>query len=225
MPLMDTSDPYVIRFLIENYEKNTKLRMRWNNLHKEKLNEAATLQREEKRYSELDVLKASLETLMPAVSRDHKNGARNRRLKPISDSSIVQGVAHMQKGHSIVDVGLGDPKGDPKLERPDTDLSSDPIMRPIDPKEKEILYKGRPFFGRKVYLKKRHTRPPEDRYYFAESRGWDYGWRLKDSYFRSHGSQYGCVNQLARERSRSGPAPDPKYYRNPAYKGTRCSLE
>ncbi|KAJ8718476.1 hypothetical protein PYW08_002713 [Mythimna loreyi] len=226
MPLMDISNPYIIKFLVENYDKTARLRMRWNKLHREKLIKAATLQREEKGYSELDVMKTALEAGMPAASRDYTSGSRNRRLKPISDNSIVQGVAHMNKGHSIVDVGLGDPEDDPKLARPDTDVSLDPVMRPIDPNQKAILYKGRPFFGREVYLKKRSAIPPEDKYYFAESSGWYYGWRLKDSYFgKRQKAQHGCVYRLTRERSRSGPNPDPDHYKNPAYEGGKCLLE
>lgn len=225
MPLLDINNPAVIKFLVESYEKTDKLRMRWNELNREKLIQTATLQNDEKGYNELDVIKIALEAGMPATTRDNKSGARNRRLKTISDKAIVQGVANMKKGHSVVDVGLGDPEIDPKLARPDTDLSNDPVMRPVELKQKKILYKSIPFFGREVYLKKRNSIAPEDRYYFAETDGWKYGWRLKDSYFSRQKTQHGRVYQLARERNRSGPNPDPKHYKNPGYSGGKCILE
>lgn len=225
MPLMDITNPYIIKFLVENYEKTAKMRMKWNNIHREKLNKAANLQREEKGYNQLYVLKVEMESGMLAITRDNKSNARNRRPKPVCDLSIIEGVDHLKKRHSIADIGLGDPETDPRLVRPDTDLSMDPIMRPISPKQQEILYKGRPVFGREVYLKKRVAAAPEDRYYFAESSGWHYGWRLKDSYFGNQKSQYGRVYNLAREQSRTGPNPDPVHYREAGYQAGVCVLE
>nr|XP_049702321.1 uncharacterized protein LOC126055772 [Helicoverpa armigera] len=225
MPLIDINNPEIIKFLIENYQKNAKLRMRWNTINADKLQKAATLQREEKGYQYTDVLKASITSGLSALSKDYKSDARNRRLKAINDGTHIPAVADMRKGHSIVDLGLGNTKDDPRLGRPDTDLSIDPIMRPIDPKEKKILHKGRPDFGRVEYLKRRVRTIPEDRYYFAETSNWIYGWRLKDSYLgkKAHGPEHGRVWHLAREKSRTGPSPDPIHY-NSAQRLSNCTV-
>lgn len=70
MPLMDITNPDIIKFLVESYDKTTRLRMKWNNIHGDKLKEAATLHREEKGYYELDVLKESLIGGMVTIARD-----------------------------------------------------------------------------------------------------------------------------------------------------------
>uniref|UniRef100_A0A2A4K2W3 Sperm microtubule inner protein 1 C-terminal domain-containing protein n=1 Tax=Heliothis virescens TaxID=7102 RepID=A0A2A4K2W3_HELVI len=199
--------------------------MRWNTINSDKLKKAATLQREEKGYIDTDVLKESITSGLTALSRDYKSDARNRRLKAIRDGIHIPAVADLRKGHSIVDLGLGNPKDDPRLGRPDTDLSIDPVMRPIDPKEKKILYKGRPDFGRLEYLKTRVHKIPEDRFYFAETSSWFYGWRLKDTYLscKAHGPEHGRVWHLAREKSRSGPAPDPIHYKS-AQRLSNCTV-
>ncbi|CAH1637337.1 unnamed protein product [Spodoptera littoralis] len=215
MPLIDINKPEMIKFLVETYEKTARLRMRWNTHNADKLRFAATLNREEKGYEDIDVTKATMELGLPGLKRDSITDARNRRLKHVMDGNIP-GIESLQKGHSIVEVDLGNPKDDPKLARPDTDLSIDPIMRPVNPKQKKIIYKGRPYFGREVYLTNRcKAQLPEDRYYFAETSSWAYGWRLKDSSLKSRGPQHGRVWRLSREISRTGPAPDPAHYQKP----------
>ncbi|CAB3244718.1 unnamed protein product [Arctia plantaginis] len=213
MPLIDITNPDVIKFLVESYDKTARLRMKWNSLYGEKLKEAATLQREEKGYFETDVLKEAMAAGMLTITRDHKSGFRNRRQTPIRDGLFIPTTAHLRKGHSIVDIGIGDPKDDPRLSRPDTDLHTDPIMRPIDPKQNAIIYKGIPYFGRKVYLKSRHKMLPENKFYFTQSGSTEHGWRLKDSYFSKNSPQYARVCRLTRDvMSRSGPHPDPPHY-------------
>ncbi|CAH0687799.1 unnamed protein product [Spodoptera exigua] len=224
MPLIDINNPETIKFLVETYEKTARLRMKWNTIHADKLNLAATLQREEKGYQDIDVTKAIMELGMPEVTRGNINDARNRRLKHILDCKHVPGIDSLKKGHSIVDVELGNPKDDPKLARSDTDLSIDPVMRPVDPEQRKIIYKGRPYFGREVYLNKRcKAQLPEDRYYFAETSSWMYGWRLKDSSLKTTGPQHGRVWRLAREVSHSGPAPDPIHYQIPRKDAGKCT--
>ncbi|XP_075979497.1 uncharacterized protein LOC142978806 [Anticarsia gemmatalis] len=216
MPLIDITNPDIIKFLVENYDKTARLRMKWNTIYGDKLKQAATLNKEEKGYYETDVLKAAMVAGMPTITRDTISGSRNRRLVAIRDCVHIPAVADMRKGHSIVDVGLGDPKEDPRLARPDTDLSIDPVMRPIDPKQKQIIYKPIPFYGRKVYLKNRSKMSPESKYYLSQSSNWDYGWRLGDSYFGRSAPKFGRVWRLKRDMaSRSGPHPDPQYYRSP----------
>lgn len=225
MPLIDITNPDIIKFLIENYDKTTRLRMKWNRLHSDKLKEAATLHREEKGYHELDVLEECMVGGMATIARDHKVAGMNRRCKPIRDGTFIPGVANLRTGHSLVDVGLGDPKEDPRLARPNTDLSIDPIMRPIDPKQREILYKEIPTYGREVYLKSRNRMMPEKKYYFQECSGWEWGWRLSDSYFRRNAPKCGKVFRLTRGvKSRSGPQPDPPHYKDSEPPGVcKCS--
>lgn len=222
MPLVDINNPQMIKFLVETYEKTARLRMRWNILNADKLNSAANLDREEKGYRDVDVTKATMELGLAGLQRDNITDARNKRLKHKIDGKIP-GIESLRKGHSIVDVELGEAKDDPKLARPDTDLSIDPIMRPVNPKQKKILYMGRPYYGREVYLKKRcKAQAPEDRYYFAETSSWVYGWRMKDSNQKSRGPLHGRVWRLAREVSRTGPAPDPAYYQQPGKDPGKC---
>lgn len=225
MPLIDITNPDVIKFLIESYDKTTRLRMKWNRLHSDKLKEAATLHRAEKGYHEVDVLEETMAGGMATITRDHKVAGFNRRRTAIRDGTFIPGVANMRKGHSIVDVGLGDPKDDPRLARPDTDLSLDPVMRPIDPEQRAILYKDLPTYGRVVYLKSRNRIMPEKKYYFNECSGWVYGWRLSDSYFRKNAPKCGKVYRLTRDvKSRSGPHPDPQHYKDSEPPGVaKCS--
>uniref|UniRef100_A0A2A4K2X3 Sperm microtubule inner protein 1 C-terminal domain-containing protein n=1 Tax=Heliothis virescens TaxID=7102 RepID=A0A2A4K2X3_HELVI len=222
MPPLDLTNPDIMRFFIENYEKASRLRLRWNHLHGEKLAQAATLNRDAKGYFVTDVLKETMAAGINTITRDSISGAQNRRKKPIRDGTHIPAVADMRKGHSIVDVGLGDPKKDPRLSRPDTDLTIDPIMRPIDPKQKQLIYKGLPHFGRLAYIKQRNRIAPEDKYYFRESSGWTYGWRLADSCFGRHAPTFGRIWLLTRDTaSRSGPQPDPDHYKAVELPGPR----
>lgn len=214
MPLLDINNPEVIKFLVETYEKTDRLRRLWNTVHAKKLDEASSFHGKEKGYYESDVMKEAILLGISSVEADYKSGARNRRLKVSPDGVHIPRVSDLRRGHSIVDVGLGDPKEDPRLVKPDTDLTIEPVMRPIPPKQRKLLFKGKPDFGRKVYLETRcKSSTPEQRYYFAEACSWDYGWRLKDSYFKTLVPQYGRVWTLHREKSRVGPQPDPIHYK------------
>lgn len=225
MPLLDITNPEVIKFLVENYDRTTRLRLRWNVQHKDRLKEAAVLKREEKGYFEGDVIKFKMTEGLKALTRDHISGASNRRRPSLRDAAHTPGIADLRKGHSIPEVGLGDPKEDPRLDRPDTDLQPDPLMRPIDPKHKIIIYKDIPVFGREVYLKTRSRTAPDKKYYFPECSSWVYGWRPGDSYFKGASAKYGCVYRLNRDaRSRSGPQPDPPHYKAPEVGPPKCNL-
>lgn len=224
MPLVDITNPDVIKFLIENYDKTALLRMKWNRIHSNKLKKAATLNREPKGYFESDVLENVMIGGMATITRDHEVAGYNRRRKPIRDVKEIPGISFIKKGNSIVDVGLGDPAEDPRLKRSDTDLSADPIMRPVPPEQKAIIYKDIPNFGRKIYLSKRSKIAPEAKYYFNECSGWVYGWRLEDSFFRRNPHRCGRVWRLTRDvKSRTGPHPDPDHYKDSDPPGpTKC---
>lgn len=216
MPLVDITKPEVIKFLIESYDKTDRLRMRWNYLFREKLQKTAEFHGDEKGYYDTDVLKQERITGMITTTRDSISSTPNRRTKPIDDMHQVLGISEMKRGHSIPEVGLGDPKDDPRLGRPDDDFSPDPSMRPVDPKQVDLIHQGVPLFGREYYLKVRSKADPEKKYYFPECSSWEYGWRMKDSYFGKHAPSYGRTRKLTRDgMSRSGPQPDPDYYREP----------
>lgn len=214
MPLLDITNPAVIIFLKENYEKENRLRLNWIHQHFESIKQAATLSREPTNYFESDVIAHSMIEGLPTITRDFIVAGYNRRKIPIRDGTFIPGVKNLRSGHSIVDIGLGDPKTDPKLNRPSTDLSTDPIMRPVDPKIKEIFYKSKPDYGRAEYLNKRNKMRPENRYYFAETSNWEYGWRAGDSALRQKPMFGRCWRLTRTLRSRVGPQPDPPHYKS-----------
>ncbi|XP_045774496.1 uncharacterized protein LOC123873615 [Maniola jurtina] len=213
MPLLDITNPAVIIFLIENYEKENRLRLNWIHKNWEQIQQAATLTREPTNYFETDVIAHGMVEGLPTITRDHIVAGNNRRKVPIRDGTFIPGVKHLRHGHSIVDVGLGDPKEDPRLAKPDDDLTADPIMRPVDPEVKGVIYKPKPEFGREQYLVKRSRIAPEKKYYFAESTGFEYGWRLKDSELRQKPVYGRCWHLTRALRSRVGPQPDPPHYK------------
>ncbi|KOB78908.1 Uncharacterized protein OBRU01_01489 [Operophtera brumata] len=226
MPLIDITNPDTIKFLVESYDKTTRLCVKWNMMNAEKLNKAASLTRVEKGYEELGIKRDSMIAGMPIIVRDHINARTNRRRKAIRDGIHVPGIADLKKGHSIPEVELGDPKEDPRLARPGNNLSIDPVMRPIDPKQKEIVYKELPVFGREVYLKSRSNINPEKKYYFRECSGWDYGWRQGDSSVKNNARTFSREWRLTRGiKSRTGSQPDPDYYKSPDIHGpSKCAL-
>lgn len=220
MPLIDITKPEVIKFLTESTEKTDRLRMRWNNLYGKRLRKAAEFHKAPKNYYETDVLKEELVTGMLATTRDHVSSTRNRRIRPKADSDKVLGISELKKGHSISEVGLCDPEEDPSLKRSDDDFSIEPIMRPVDPEQTEIIHKGIPYFGRDSYLKVRAKMDPDKKYYFHECTSWEYGWRMRDSYFGKHAPAYGRNRILTRDgMSRTGPQPDPDHYKWPEQPG------
>ncbi|XP_014360084.2 uncharacterized protein LOC106712146 [Papilio machaon] len=214
MPLLDITNPAVIIFLIENYEKENRLRLNWIHKHREQIQQAATLNREPTNYYETDVIAHNMIVGMATTTRDHIVSGYNRRKTPLRDAVFVPGVKDLRHGHSIVDVGLGDPKDDSRLKRADDDLSIDPIMRPVDPKVNKIIYKPRPEFGRNRYLETRSKTWPEKKYYFSECSNWDYGWRMKDSSLHQKPLYGRCWHLHRAVRTRVGPQPDPPYYKS-----------
>lgn len=224
MPLIDITNPKVIIFLIENYEKENRLRLNWIHKNWESIQQAATLAREPTNYYETDVIASGIVSGLATVTRDHIVSGHNRRRVPIRDGTLIPGIKHLRRGNSIVDVGLGDPKEDPRLARPDEDLTFDPVMRPVDPELKSVIYKPKPENGREQYLVKRSRISPENKYYFAESSGFEYGWRLKDSALRQKPVYGRCWHLTRALRSRVGPQPDPTHYKSSELPGVnKCS--
>ncbi|GBP36573.1 hypothetical protein EVAR_34316_1 [Eumeta japonica] len=213
MPNLDYSDPAIIIFLVECFERENKLRINWMNRHWKKIQEAATLHREPTNYYETDVLTATVNAGLPALERDHAVATRNRRKIPIRDGTFIPGVDHLWKGHSIRDVGLGDPKEDPRLDRPPSDLTLDPVMRPVGKDVVDVLYKSKPEYGKRVYLKTRAKTKPENKFYFPSCSNWDYGWRLADSSLRQKAKFPKCSRVAEALKTRVGPQPDPPHYK------------
>lgn len=220
MPLIDITNPKVIRFLTEATEKTDRLRMRWNDLYGQRLKKAAEFVGEQKGYYESDVIKEEMVTGMLATTRDHISSTRNRRTKRLTDLDQVLGISEFKKRYSIPEIGLGDPKDDPRLGRPDDDFSIDPVMRPVDPDQTELIHKGVPNFGREYYLKVRSKMDPEEKYYFDTCTSWEYGWRMGDSFFGRHAPSYRRNYLLTQDgMSRTGPQPDPDHYKWPEQPG------
>lgn len=216
MPLIDITKPEIVKFLNESYDKTNRLRMRWNDHYRLKVQKSAEFHTDPKGYVEMDVLKEEMISGMLGTARDHLSSKRNRRIKLKTDADQVLGISEIKRGHTIPEVGLGDPKDDPRLVRSDENFSEEPIMRPVDPQQYGMLLKDVPHFGRKCYLKVRGKMEPEKKYYFPECSSWQYGWRLTDSYLGEHLPTYGRGVLLTREtKSRSGPQPDPPHCQVP----------
>lgn len=223
---MDINNPAVIIFLNENYAKENRLRLNWINNNRAKIQEAATLQREPTNYFELDVIAHNMKEGMATITRDHVVARSSRKQVPIRDATFIPGVEHLRKGHSIVDIGLGDPKEDPRLNRPDKSKDSDPVMRPIEPQLTEIIYKDKPEFGRVQYLNKRGKTWPEKKFYFTECSNWEYGWRMGDSKLKQRPEFGRCWRLMRTLRTRVGPTPDPPHYKSSEPPGpTKCINE
>lgn len=116
MPLLDITDPKITNFLIENYEKESNLRIKWVNRHEEQIRKAATFRDDPKNYNSNDVNKYLMAAGMATITRDHAVAARHRFVAPVKDYLRAQ-------------VG--------------TSKASDPPMLPVQDKEKEILYDSR----------------------------------------------------------------------------------
>ncbi|KAI5637840.1 hypothetical protein NE865_09495 [Phthorimaea operculella] len=207
MAPVDYTNPHYIRFMKENNEKVAILRARWNELHGPKLLRAATFYGEEKGYTEADVARKAVEGFLPALSRDHVNAGCNRRCRP--KEPFVYTTKDLVKEHSIQSLGLGDPKSDIRLGKPDNDPTFDPIMRPVPSEQKEILREK----GSQAYLKERSRIKLENKYYFDECSSWKLGWRLQDSSLGRSGPSYPRQRMLTEGRmSRTGAQPDPQHY-------------
>ncbi|KAJ8712271.1 hypothetical protein PYW07_005113 [Mythimna separata] len=215
MPILDITKPEIILVLKEAYDKEKRLQTYWVNKNIEKLQKAATLTREPTNYYEQDVMKHAMIAGMATITRDHNIAIRNRIKVPIRDAKSMPGIESLRHEHSIINLGLGTAKEDPRLARPDTDLSPDPVMRPVDAKTREIFFKPKPDFGREKYLQARAKILPENKYYHPECMSWDYGWRFSESKILEraiHGRHWLLQKTL---QSRVGPTPDPDHYKPP----------
>lgn len=136
-PTSNQADPLKIRILLDSCNKEIYLRSLWSTKYEAVFKDATTLKRSPKDYFETDISKYLIEESMPALIRDYVASGNNKRI--LKDYEIL-GVNHLRYGHSIVDLGIGDASKDSRLKRSIEDLSLDPVMRPVPPRIKNILF-------------------------------------------------------------------------------------
>lgn len=219
VPPDDTTDPLKIRILLDSYRKEAYLRSLWNRKHEDIIKDAATLKREPTNYCETDILAYLMKEGMSTVTRDYVASGYNRNR--ILDNYEIPGVKHLRHGHSIVDLGIGNPSEDPRLERSIEDLSPDPLMRPVPTRTKNILFECEPS-SRIRYLHERLKLAPDEKYYFPETTSWDYGWRLEDSVMKSGRRYYKSGEFMKCLQNRVGATPDPTHYEACASNDKKC---
>lgn len=218
-PPDDTTDPIKIRILLDSYNKEAYLRSLWSRKYEDIIKDAATLKREPKNYHATSISSYVIEKGLPTLTRDYVASANNRNR--ILEDYEVAGVKHLRHGHSIVDLGIGDPSKDPRLKRSIEDLTPDPLMIPVPPPTKNILFECAPS-SRIRYLHERLKSAPEEKYYFPETTSWDYGWRLKDNTIKS-GPRYAKSDEFMKSiRNRVGATPDPRHYKSCASNDKKC---
>lgn len=76
--------------MIENYEKEKSLRVKWNQEHKELIEKAVILTRKPTNYTSIDINKAIMVAGMPNTIREIVTGARNRLVKPAKDCLLFK---------------------------------------------------------------------------------------------------------------------------------------
>ncbi|KAK5649449.1 hypothetical protein RI129_000478 [Pyrocoelia pectoralis] len=90
-------------------------------------------------------------------------------------------------------------------------------MKPVDPDTKKLIYTGTQKDGRLNYFHERVKILPEDKFYFAETTSWRYGWNMWNSANVATPVRYGrCQVIKASFYRRNGVARDPDWYQEPA---------
>lgn len=89
MPLMDINNPKVIRFLLESYEKEARLRLKWSEKYG-KDSQVASFRGEPKNYGRAEIDYGVAAAEMAALTRGHLVAARHRYTKPIKDNDLLQ---------------------------------------------------------------------------------------------------------------------------------------
>ncbi|CAG9566145.1 unnamed protein product [Danaus chrysippus] len=198
MPL-DYSNPAVITFLKENYERENEDRILWFMKNKEKIISSTTLSNTSKDYRTEDIARALIEPLMQNLAVHHKVSFKNRRRKLPHDNPV------------ILDSRRRDMITLSNNETQKTFLTSN--MKPVDPSLSNILRIEPPYGGRLKYLGKRYEIIPEEKYYFSETSNNIFGWRLKESEIGFSASDHKRKDLFSKDlKCRSGPHPDPSHY-------------
>lgn len=146
----------------------------------------------------------------------------HRHVKRELEVNRVFGILDL-KSSIISENGVGETKD----ERSNSEKDDTGIMRPVDPEHAKMIYKDSPCYSREHYLKVRSHMKPDEKYYYHQCSSWEYGWRQRDSYFGNHVvPTYGRNHLFTRDgMSRSGPHPDPYYYKWPKQKPQRESTK
>lgn len=185
MPALDVSNPKVINFLLENYEKESKIRMKWVKLHAGNFEKAATFTREEKSYTLEDINKYVVEAGMAATTRDYKSSARNRTTLPVPDYEYVK---------------IKVPEKEPEL-----------VMKPPTSDEKIILRESSEEYLKRRNLLK----PEDKYSFIECSSwkyGWKLSDSMLKTSGPKHGKVNHLLRNL---RSHVGPQKDPDHYKSP----------
>ncbi|KAI8434215.1 hypothetical protein MSG28_012320 [Choristoneura fumiferana] len=189
----DFSNPSTLKFMTENFEKETEKRVAWFIANQDKIQKA--VQSREKSSSNLTpalIRKVEIENSLVSLVNHLQASTVNRRKKAIRDGRVL-GLAAIKR----------------------SSFEPEPVMKPIDENVSCILRTSLPVGGRREYLKVRNRVKPEDRYNFCETSSSVYGWRLRDSK-TVPGTKFGRTYTYHRGvRSRSGPQPDPSHYNEP----------
>lgn len=210
MPVMSSE---AFKFLAESYEKIERQRRRWKNLNKDNELNAGEPYKDTKDFKPHYVKDEPVNDAF-TTAEDLVSTKCHRHVKRELDVNRVFGILEM-KPHpeNYIDAA--------KIEfRSDSDKDDIRIMRPVDPQHAELIYKDPLSYGREHYLKVRSRMKPDEKYYYHQCSSWEYGWRLRDSYFGKHvAPTYGRNHLFTRDgMSRSGPQPDPYYYKWPKQK-------
>lgn len=216
---MPLTYPEVCKFLAESYEKTERQRRRWKNLNSDGKFNADDFYKDTK-DNEAD--KQKVETENDISTPEYlASPKRHRHVKRELEVNRVFGILDMNSR-----IAAENDHGKPNL-RPMADKTDPGIMRPVDPEHAKMIYKGSPCYSREDYLKTRSQMKPDEKYYYHQCSSWEYGWRLRDSYFGKHvAPTYGRNHLFTRDgMSRSGPQPDPYYYKWPKIKPQRESTK
>lgn len=189
MPI-DYKDPRVLKYLLENYEREDEKRLIWFTKNRRDIEDAAKLNRPPKDYNEQDTPKERCRHGMLALERFHKNFAVNRRKKFSLDGPVL---------------------GISQLKDENTEIFPNTKMKPIEPEILKILSQSR-----NQYLKVRNRKNPDEKYYYSETSNGEYGWKVQESMLNRNVPKYGVCSSIEHGHSRSGPQPDPKHYNLPA---------
>lgn len=82
---MPITNPRVLNFLTENYEKESRLRLKYAKDHEVQLRKAATFRGEIKNYTPDIVNKSVMVAGMTMITKDHAEAARHRLIAPVKD--------------------------------------------------------------------------------------------------------------------------------------------
>lgn len=211
---MPVTNPAVCKFLAESYDKIERQQRKWKNQNTDKESNVAASNKDDKDCYKVDNVKDAVVN-NKNITEELASPKRHRHVKRELEVNRVFGILEMKR-HTI-------PESDIRAAKDDVRSDSDKdtrIMRPVDPEHSNMIYKDSPSNGREHYLRVRSRMKPDEKYYYHQCSSWEYGWKLRDSYFGKHvAPTYGRSHLFTRDgMSRSGPQPDPYYYKWPKQK-------